>query len=199
MLLRGHGRGRRAQHRPGGRPGAGGYREELTQIADARRAWNAATEASRQRALMADTELRRRQPHAELPSLRSPEEARGSGTAPKTVDPDVEARQSEPGEPAHQVANVEAGPEPEFGARRTDAARLDIKAALEAARRAQDIVAERAGQPDCEAEQENDDVMRRREAEARQEADACRSAVRQDPAASRHLESLEREELELEA
>ena len=41
--------------------------------------------------------------------------------------------------------------------------------------------------------------MRRREAEARQEADVRRNAVRQDPASSRHLEALERDELELEA
>ena len=97
------------------------------------------------------------------------------------------------------MADVEAGPEPGFKAGRTDAARLDIKAALEAARRAQDILAERARQPDREAELDSDDVMRRREAEARQEADARRSAVRQDPAPSRHFEALERDELELEA
>ena len=45
----------------------------------------------------------------------------------------------------------------------------------------------------------SDDVMRRREAEARQEASARASAVRQDPAPSRHARSLERDEPELEA
>ena len=129
-----------------------GYREQLTQIADARRAWNAATEASRQRALMADTELRCRHPDVELPPLHPPEEARGSGTAPETMDPDVEAQQSEPSEPGHRVADVEAGPEPGSKVCRTEAARLDIKAALEAAHRAQDIIAERGRQPDREAE-----------------------------------------------
>ena len=114
----------------------GSYREKLTQITDARRAWNAATEASRQRALMADTELRRRHLHVELPPLHSPEEARGSGTVPETVDPDVEVRQPEPSVAADRAAHVEAGPEPGFTADRTEAARLDIKMALEAARRA---------------------------------------------------------------
>jgi hypothetical protein len=41
--------------------------------------------------------------------------------------------------------------------------------------------------------------MRRRDAEAQQEAAARRSAVRQDPAPSRRSESLERDESELEA
>ncbi len=45
----------------------------------------------------------------------------------------------------------------------------------------------------------SDDVMRRREAEARQEASARASAVRQDPAPSRHARSLELDEPELEA
>ena len=41
--------------------------------------------------------------------------------------------------------------------------------------------------------------MRRREAEAGEEAAARHAAVRQDPAPSRHMTSLERDELELEA
>jgi hypothetical protein len=177
----------------------GSYREKLTQIADARRGWNAATEASRQRALMAETELRCRYPDVELPPLHPPEEARGSGTAPELNEPDAEVRQPEPSDAAHRAAGVDAGPEPGFTADRTDAARLDIKAALEAARRAQNILAERARQPDRDAELGSDEFMRRREAEARQEAEARRSAVRQDPAPSRHFEALERDEMELEA
>ncbi len=45
----------------------------------------------------------------------------------------------------------------------------------------------------------SDDVMRRRDAEAQQEASARATAVRQDPAPSRHARSLELDEPELEA
>ena len=70
---------------------------------------------------------------------------------------------------------------------------------MEAARRAQRILAERVRQAEHEAGLGSDDVMRRREAEAQREASARRSAVRQDPAPSLRNESLERDEPELEA
>ena len=47
----------------------GAHREALAEVAEARRGWHAATELDRQRALIADTELRRRHPDAELPQL----------------------------------------------------------------------------------------------------------------------------------
>jgi len=63
---------------------------------------------------------------------------------------------------------------------------------------AEKIIAARELQADREAGL-SDDVMRRREAEARQEASARASAVRQDPAPSRRARSLELDEPELEA
>ena len=77
--------------------------------------------------------------------------------------------------------------------------RRDVRAALEAARTAEKIIAIRERQADRDAGLASDDLMRRREAEARQEAAARASAVRQDPAPSRHARSLERDEPELEA
>ena len=67
----------------------GAYREALTEIAEARRRWHAATGLDRQRALMADTELRRRHPDVELPPLHPEAEAASGADA----DPDaVETR-----------------------------------------------------------------------------------------------------------
>ena len=77
--------------------------------------------------------------------------------------------------------------------------RRDMKAALAAARRAQQIIAERERQADRDTRLASDDVMRRREAEAQQEALARRNAVRQDPAPSRSAMSFDRDEPELEA
>ncbi len=59
----------------------GAYREALTEVAEARRRWHAATELDRQRALTADTELRRRHPEAEIPPLHTAEEAVTSNAA----------------------------------------------------------------------------------------------------------------------
>jgi hypothetical protein len=76
---------------------------------------------------------------------------------------------------------------------------LDLAAALDAARRVWEIVAERERQGGREAERDGDDVMRRREAEALAEAEARRSAVRQQPLPSRRAEIAGRQELEMEA
>jgi hypothetical protein len=76
---------------------------------------------------------------------------------------------------------------------------VDIKAALTAARRAQQILANRERHADHETKLTSDELIRRREAEARQEADARRSAVRQEAAPSRQAMPLELDELELEA
>ena len=64
---------------------------------------------------------------------------------------------------------------------------------------AEKIIATRELQADRDSGFTSDDVVRRREAEARLEAPARASAVRQDPAPSRHARSLERDEPELEA
>jgi hypothetical protein len=64
---------------------------------------------------------------------------------------------------------------------------------------AERIIAERERQADHDSQLASNDVMCRREAEAQQEASTRASAVRQDPAPSRHARSLERDEPELEA
>jgi conjugative relaxase-like TrwC/TraI family protein len=158
----------------------GAYREALTEIAEARRRWHAATELDRQRALAADTELRRRHPDVEMPLLHPHEEPAGPKVDPMSVRPDLGGDQAE----------ADLGPVPD--PRR---AVLDVKAALAAAREAEKILSERGRQ----GELDSDNVMRRREVEALREASARRSAVRQDPAPSRHMMSLELEEPELEA
>jgi len=163
----------------------GAHREALAEVAEARRGWHAATELDRQRALTADTELRRRHPDAELPPLHSagepnhPEPDAGNVRDERSVD------QSE--------ADASAAPS------RRGVGSRDIKAALVAARSAQRIIAERERQADRETRLASDDVVRRREAEAMQEASARRSAVRQDPVPSRRALSLQRDEPELEA
>ncbi len=60
----------------------GARREVLAEIDEARRAWHAATEVSRRRALAADGELRRRHPGIEMPLLHANEEQVG-GTEPE--------------------------------------------------------------------------------------------------------------------
>jgi hypothetical protein len=82
---------------------------------------------------------------------------------------------------------------------RPDPARLDVEAALAAAKKAEQILAEREHQADHDTDRSDDDLIRRREAQAEEEAAARRDAVRQDPVPSRHLWSLDLDELELEA
>ena len=192
----------------------GAYREALTEVAEARRRWHAATEQDRQRALTADTELRRRHPEAELPPLHTAEEAGTSNAAHETsgsvpADPQVTldagqepARAAALGdgrEPDAEPAGAGSGEQNERDAAGPASARRhDVSAALEAARMAEQIIAARELQADRDAGL-GDDVMRRREAEARQEASARASAVRQDPAPSRRARSLELDEPELEA
>jgi hypothetical protein len=60
---------------------AGGRRQALDQIAEARGAWREATEQARQRALAADTELRRRHPGIDRQPLH-PEQEHGVRTQP---------------------------------------------------------------------------------------------------------------------
>ncbi len=156
----------------------GAYREALTEVADARRRWHAATELSRQEALMADTELRRRHPDVELPPLHADGEPEAGDTA----------------RPATDQAGLDTG----SGSDRSSTVRLDVKAAVEAARKAERIIAERQRRADRDPELDSDNVMRQREMEAEGEALERRSAVRQEPAPSRHM-SAELDELELEA
>jgi conjugative relaxase-like TrwC/TraI family protein len=193
----------------------GAYREALTEVAEARRQWHAATELDRQRALTADTELRRRYPDTELLTLHLREEPDVTAHAQETsgpasahqepgVDRTVGAEVRHAPELGAQPVHAEPGadePTPDVGdaANEQSTVRRDVRAALKAARRAQEIIAEREQQTGGEPELASDDVMRRREAEAEQEALARRSAVRQDPAPSRSMESLERNEPELEA
>ncbi len=99
---------------------------------------------------------------------------------------DTELRRRHPGiglppmQPQHEHSADAAGPAawPEMDDVAAPAA------ALEAARQARQILAERERQT-CEDHLESDDLMRRREAEARREAQARRSAVRQQPMPSR--------------
>jgi conjugative relaxase-like TrwC/TraI family protein len=161
----------------------GAYREALTEIAEARRRWHAATELDRQQALDADTVLHRRHPDGELPPLHSDAEAADSEVPLEDAVP-AEPHASQAG-PGRGVSDHPAG--------------LDITAALEAARRAEAIIAERERRSGHDARPVDDDLMRRRQAEAGQVAADRRRAVRQDPAPSRHAQILERDEPELEA
>jgi hypothetical protein len=211
---------RAAARREAGQYGAlaqevGAYREALTEVAKARRRWHSATERDRQQALTADTELRRRHPEAELPPLHPPGEAGDSGTAQETSGSFAD-QQVTPGAATQETADAAAprrGREPDAepvgagtGTSRAardlpdgpGPARHDIRAALEAARMAEKIIAIREQRAHHDARLISDDVMRRREAEAQQEASARRSAVRQDPAPSRNARSREQEP-ELEA
>ncbi len=151
----------------------GVQRERLAEIDQARRAWHAVTEDSRQRALVADSELRRRHSGIELPLLHP--------------DEDLTA------EPSRTVVTADAHPDAE----------LNVGGALELARQVHQIIAEREQQADREADREaeldSDDLMRRREAEALTEAAARSSAVRQKPAPSRRSELGYRRQHEMEA
>ena len=151
----------------------GAHREALAEVADARRAWHAGTEESRWRALVADTELRRRYPGLEL--------------APLHADDELAAQVDEAEPAAEDVAPPERVDVP-----------LDLEAALEAAGRAREILAERERLASRDAEADGDDLMWRREAEAQREAEARRDAVRQEPLPSRRLEADGRREVEYE-
>jgi AAA domain len=193
----------------------GAYRETLTEVAEVRRRWHAATELDRQRALTADTELRRRRPKAEFPPLHPPGEppagaARGasrpvsadqqmtpSAVADATADAAASRHHHEPDASTAGATLSTAQTEPD-PAGRPGAVRHDIRAALEAAWTAEKIIAIRERQVDRNAGLASDDLVRRREAAARQEASARASAVRQDPAPSRHAKAPENEP-ELEA
>jgi len=150
----------------------GARREALAEVADARRAWHAATEESRWRALVADTELRRRYPGIDLPPLHADERL-----AARADEADRAA-----GDAVPERAEVP----------------LDLNAALEAAERARDILADRERQADRDAEADRDDLVWRRQAEVRREAEARRDAVRQEPLPSRRLEAAGRREVEYE-
>lgn len=164
----------------------GAHREALAEVAEARQRWHAATEHSRHQALMADTELRRRHPEMQLPPLHPDQEA-------ERPEREIEPVQGEAGADEGQTSTDSAMDH------QPGRARVYVKAALAAARRAQQMLAARERHAEREAEVADDDVARRRGTEARQEADARRSAVRQEPPPSREDTSLEREELELEA
>jgi hypothetical protein len=154
----------------------GTYRETLTEIAGTRRRWHTATETTRQQALLADAELRRRYSDIDLLPLHPAEEsAHAEGEAMTVRD---EATTSQP--------EQESQPD-------QDQPRRDITAALDAARQAEHILSVRS-----QAGRDSDELMHRREAEAQREAEARRNAVRQDPAPNRHQTWLELEEPELE-
>jgi len=113
-----------------------------------------------------------------------------------------EAQQTEPGAAtAHSdPVSSPSGDEPEVASEQASSSgRLDVQAALAAARKAEKILAERDQQAARDAGMAGEDLMRRRAAEAVEEAAARHEAVRQDPAPSRRAMSLERDELELEA
>jgi hypothetical protein len=150
----------------------GAHRDALAEIDEARRAWHAATDATRQRALAADTELRRRHPGIDLPLLETEDES---------------VAETERPEPRAEVAVERAG------------AVADLAGALEMAREVHRIIAEREQDAGREAELDSDDLMRRREADLLAEAAARQNAVWQEPAASRRAERTRRAELEMEA
>ena len=90
-------------------------RQALTEIAEARRRWHAATELTRQRALAADAELRRRYPDAELPPLHSadepgqPEPDAGAGRTEHPPEPATPAAQHSPSGPAGRIGRSSKG------------------------------------------------------------------------------------------
>jgi hypothetical protein len=142
----------------------------------------------------ADAELRRRYPDTEIPLLQADGELGGAGTS--------DAGELRHEQEAAESAVADAGPAAPAAVadRPAGAAELsgrDISAALEAARRAREVLAEREQQAD--AVFDSGDVMRRRDAAARREAAARRAAVRQDAAPSRHADLPELEEHGLEA
>jgi hypothetical protein len=148
----------------------GAHREALSEVANARRRWHDATELVRHEALDAEAELRRRYPGVELPPLHLGDEV----SAP--------AEGSEAGRPQAERPEI------------------DLDAALQAARQAEAVLAERESQANHDARQADEDLMRRRQLEAEQAAAARRNAVRQNPAPSyQSAAQLERDELELEA
>ena len=65
------------------------------EIMEHRAAWARVTEGSRHLAVMADAELRRRYPDADLDPLRSAEPAEPSPTVPDTADPQMTSRLAE--------------------------------------------------------------------------------------------------------
>jgi hypothetical protein len=150
----------------------GAYRDALTEIDEARRAWHAATEVSRQRALIADTELRRRHPGIDMPMLNAADElVTETGT---------------------QGGAAEAAPD------RAEPV-VDLSQALELARQAHQIIAEQHREASHDAGLDSDDLMRRREADVLADAAARQNAVRQEPVPSRRAERARRAELEMEA
>jgi conjugative relaxase-like TrwC/TraI family protein len=158
---------------------ASAHRAALEQVAEGRRAWHEATDDTRQRALAADTELRRRHPGIDLLPLHPKREH----------EADIGA----------QAARPEAS-DGEAPAGRPEQARLDIDAARDVARRARQIVIERQRQAREYADRGSDSLVRRREAEALWQATARRSAVRQEPLPSRRAgRHAQLPDLELEA
>ena len=190
----------------------GAYREALTEVDQARRRWHAATEPARQRALDADTELRRRHPDADVPPFHpDPETTTGDSAQPASEAAVTTARAAPAADPGTDSAapwrdaelmGTQPGVAPaDPGARSLaglNAAGPDIEAALQTARRAEAILAARERSAARQAGPD-DDLMRRRQAAAEQDAVGRRSAVRQDPLPSYRARDLERDEPELEA
>ena len=113
----------------------GAFREALTEIAEARRRWYTATEPDRQRAISADAELRRRYPEAAIAPLQLTENTEASAMPA--------ARPGGQGSAGLPVPGRSAATDQE-PATWTAASQRDIAAAVEAARRAEAILAARA-------------------------------------------------------
>jgi hypothetical protein len=154
---------------------AGARRQALEHIAEARVAWHKATESARQRALAADTELRRRHSCIELSPLH-PEEERGARTQAQAAAPEV----------------GNAGSTAAY----SDQARLDI---VRAAKRARDIVTARQARAGRDIGIESDDPMRGPQTGALREGPARLTAVRQEPLNSRRAGRQAQPDLEPEA
>jgi conjugative relaxase-like TrwC/TraI family protein len=164
----------------------GAFREALTEITEARRRWYAATEPDRQRAISADAELRRRHPEAAIVPLQLTEDTETSAMPAARPGGQRSAGQPVTG----QSAAMDQGP-----ATWKAASLRDLAAAVEAARRAEAILAARQIEADDEYQAESDDLVHRRETEAQVRV----TAVRQDPVPGRFALSLDPAEPELEA
>jgi hypothetical protein len=141
-------------------------------------AWHEVTEPARQRALAADAELRRRHRGIDLPPLH-PQEEHGPRTQARAARPDTGKAGSPVGD--------------------RDQARPDIEVPVTAARNARRIAAAGQVQSRLAIGTEADDLMRRRKAEALREAQDRRTALRQEPLASRYAVRQAQPELEPEA
>ena len=160
----------------------GAYREALTEVAEARRRWHAATELARQRALAADAELRRAPPgRRKCRRCTSADEPGRAGAETARCRPSRAARPRD--RPRQRPSTAPPGRAGRAG--RGTKGREDPRRTGTPSR-----PRHRAGRRGPHAPPGS---------RGRGGSRSTPRAVRQDPAPSRHTMSLERDELELEA